>query len=143
MEVEYRNMRKSELTEGQATAMRCALEERRRMLLETQIRMDTEAKDAQFARCAHDEEADFLAKCGRDDEYARQLYDEQCAELLQENEEKEALLLKERLDIDSAADEKVRCYHFRSQKLFKFVNYNNLLNRHSLNIDPLFLPSDC
>lgn len=108
MEVEYRNMRKSELTEGQATAMRCALEERRRMLLETQIRMDTEAKDAQFARCAHDEEADFLAKCGRDDEYARQLYDEQCAELLQENEEKEALLLKERLDIDSAADEKVR-----------------------------------
>ena len=78
------------------------------MLLETQIRMDTEAKDAQFARCAHDEEADFLAKCGRDDEYARQLYDEQCAELLQENEEKEALLLKERLDIDSAADEKVR-----------------------------------
>ena len=101
-------MRKSELTEGQATAMRCALEERRRMLLETQIRMDTEAKDAQFARCAHDEEADFLAKCGRDDEYARQLYDEQCAELLQENEEKEALLLKERLDIDSAADEKVR-----------------------------------
>ena len=108
MEVEYRNMRKSELTEGQATAMRCALEERRRMLLETQIRMETEAKDAQFARCAHDEEADFLAKCGRDDEYARQLYDEQCAELLQENEEKEALLLKERLDIDSAADEKVR-----------------------------------
>lgn len=108
MEVEYRNMRKSELSEGQATAMRCALEERKRMLLETQIRMDTEAKDAQFARCAHDEEADFLAKCGRDDEYARQLYDEQCAELLQENEEKEALLLKERLDIDSAADEKVR-----------------------------------
>ena len=108
MEVEYRNMRKSELSEGQATAMRCALEERKRMLLETQIRMDTEAKDAQFARCAHDEEADFLAKCSRDDEYARQLYDEQCAELLQENEEKEALLLKERIDIDSAADEKVR-----------------------------------
>ena len=108
IEVEYRNMRRSELTEGQATAMRYALEERRRVQLESQTRQEREAKDSQFARRTHDEEADFLAQCERDDEYARQLYDEQYAEQMQENEEKEAFLLKKRIEIDSAADEKVR-----------------------------------
>ena len=129
MEVEYQDKRRSELTQGQATAIRCALEERKRIQLESLARCEVEAKDAAFARSAHEEEAAFLAKCSRDDDFARQLHDEQYAEQMQEYEEKEALLLKEQLDLDSAADEKVR-----HQILFTFYFYISIMFRSSCSL---------
>lgn len=107
MEDEFKNLRMTEISKGEAAAMRLALDERKRIQQEIQMRRATEEKDAAMAKSAHDEEEDFLLRCDKDDNYARELHDEEYALQVQLQEEHQASVLRKRGEIDSAADEKV------------------------------------
>lgn len=100
-------MQRKELSEGESAAMRLALEERKRVQLEAQSKRNIEEEDRAMAKKAADEEADFFLRCEKDDSYARSLQDEQYAEQCQEYEEQQALMLRKRDLVSTAADKKV------------------------------------
>lgn len=94
----------TELSKGEAMAMKLALDERKEMQLLIQNRREIEEKDAAMAKRTYDEEVEIVANCGCDDKYARTLNDEEYAE---REAEREIALDKKRLEEDSAADAKV------------------------------------
>jgi hypothetical protein len=111
LEEEFRLMRKKELSQGEAAAMRLALEERKRLQLEAQTKRENMENDSKMAKDAVDEETEYLLRCDRDDLYAKQLQDEQYAEALQKNELDEDLMARVRRRDASAADEKIAKQH--------------------------------
>jgi hypothetical protein len=104
MEEEFKNLRMTELTKGEAAAMKLALDERKAMQLNIQHRREIEEKDAAMAKRTYDEEVEIVANCGADDKYARALNDQEYTE---REAEREVALNKKRLEEDSAADAKV------------------------------------
>jgi hypothetical protein len=111
LEEEFRLMRKKELSQGEAVAMRIALEERKRLQLEAQAKRENMENDSKMAKDAVDEETEYLLRCDRDDLYAKQLQDEQYAEALQKNEHDEDIMAMVRRREASDADEKIAKQH--------------------------------
>ena len=94
----------TELSKGEAAAMKLALDERKAMQQNIQNRREIEEKDAAMAKRTYDEEVEIVNNCGADDKYARTLNDEEYAV---REAEREVVLSKKRLEEDSAADAKV------------------------------------
>lgn len=111
LEEEFRVMRKKELTQGEAAAMRLALEERKRLHQDAESKRENMEKDSKMAKDAVDEETEYLLRCDRDDLYARQLQDEQYAEQIQKYELDQDQMTRNRRKDDASADEKVAKKH--------------------------------
>jgi hypothetical protein len=94
----------TELSKGEAAAMKLALDERKAMQQNIQNRREIEEKDAAMAKRTYDEEVEIVNNCGADDKYARTLNDEEYAV---REAERAVVLNKKRLEEDSAADAKV------------------------------------
>lgn len=113
-EEEFKNIKKTELSAGEATAMLCALEERKKIQLEKQLKIDLEEKDSIYAKNfaenfnLENDEKERNERNNIDMAYAKEINDEQYAAELLEIEEREFQLRKIRQNVDSAADEKVR-----------------------------------
>ena len=87
-EEEFKNIKKTELSAGEATAMLCALEERKKIQLEKQLKIDLEEKDSIYAKNFAENfnlENDEKEKNERNERknidmaYAKELNDEQYA----------------------------------------------------------------
>ena len=113
-EEEFKNIKKTELSSGEATAMLCALEERKKIQVEKQLKIDLEEKDSIYAKNfaenfnLENDEKERNERNNIDMAYAKEINDEQYAAELLEIEEREFQLRKIRQNVDSAADEKVR-----------------------------------
>lgn len=111
LEAEAKDRTMREQFEGEAAAMKLAVEERRRVQLEAQSKKESEEKDCYLAKHVYDQEKQVLDLCDRDDALARELHDADVAEELQKVEEFHAKMERKRAADLATADEEVNHLH--------------------------------
>jgi hypothetical protein len=110
IESEEKVAKERELCEGEAAALRLAMEERKRVQAAAEAKREIEERDSRVAKEVYDEEkkyADIQSLCEKDDDVARQLYDEELAKHIQDIEEVHARNEKKKLDELALEDEEV------------------------------------
>lgn len=117
-EKEEKLSKQLQVSRGEAEALNLAIEERRRVTLEREARLQREASDADLVRKSVQEEEDLALLVAQDDAFAKRyhesLQDEFVAEELARKEQEEATRERERLariaecDAKNAAEELMR-----------------------------------
>ena len=117
---EYKREMKEQQSKGEAAALKCAIDERNRVLAEAKLKREIEAKDSEACKqiILDEVEADHAFKdlCSKDEEYAKKVYalmqDEMFAEREQEREKEEADRIRAEFEAQMQADEKIAQEHF-------------------------------